>query len=102
MLPSKKTLGRSGESNCDGRVTSLLAAVRDSRLMNVKGELLHSVVHSNGFGHLLSVNGFESGSEILSGHQIMELWHRICTGLGVRFSFSLSLSLSQTVDLSSC
>lgn len=46
--------------------------------------LLHSVVHSNGFGHLLRVNGREGGSRVLSGCHIMDFWDRLCTLLGVR------------------
>jgi hypothetical protein len=40
-----------------------------------RGHLLHGVVHLNGFGHLV---------EFVSGHQIMDLWDRICSSLNVR------------------
>ncbi|XP_030462757.1 PHD finger protein At1g33420-like [Syzygium oleosum] len=46
--------------------------------------LLHAVVHSNGFGHLLRVNGREGGSRFLSGCHIMDFWDRLCKTLGVR------------------
>ncbi|KAM7256784.1 hypothetical protein ACFE04_012525 [Oxalis oulophora] len=46
--------------------------------------LLHGVVHSNGYGHLLTVNGREGGSQILSGTDIMNFWDRLCTALSVR------------------
>ncbi|KAI4347432.1 hypothetical protein L6164_008246 [Bauhinia variegata] len=46
--------------------------------------LLHGVVHSNGYGHLLRVNGREGGSRIVSGCHIMNFWDRLCTTLGVR------------------
>ncbi|MCL7033993.1 hypothetical protein MKW94_002387 [Papaver nudicaule] len=46
--------------------------------------LLHAVVHSNGFGHLLRVNGKEGGSKLLSGCDIMNFWDRLCTTLRVR------------------
>ncbi|XP_078179634.1 RING/FYVE/PHD zinc finger superfamily protein [Carex rostrata] len=46
--------------------------------------LLHGVVHLNGFGHLLSINGFSGGSEFVSGHQLLEIWDRICVALCVR------------------
>ncbi|XP_071690357.1 PHD finger protein At1g33420-like isoform X2 [Rutidosis leptorrhynchoides] len=46
--------------------------------------LLHGVVHANGFGHLLRVNGREGGSRVLSGAHIMDFWDRICKVLGVR------------------
>ncbi|WCJ42195.1 PHD finger protein At1g33420 [Euphorbia peplus] len=46
--------------------------------------LLHGVVHANGYGHLLRVNGREGGSRILSGCNIMDFWDRLCKTLGVR------------------
>ncbi|XP_031400718.1 PHD finger protein At1g33420-like [Punica granatum] len=46
--------------------------------------LLHGVVHANGFGHLLRVNGREGGSRTLSGCHIMDFWDRLCKTLGVR------------------
>ncbi|KAJ4954131.1 hypothetical protein NE237_030963 [Protea cynaroides] len=46
--------------------------------------LLHGVVHSNGYGHLLRVNGREGGSRLLSGCDIMNFWDRLCRTLGVR------------------
>lgn len=49
--------------------------------------LLHGVVHANGYGHLLRVNGREGGSRILSGCHIMEFWDRLCKILGVRLGF---------------
>ncbi|KAK9292110.1 hypothetical protein L1049_020068 [Liquidambar formosana] len=46
--------------------------------------LLHGVVHTNGYGHLLRVNGREGGSQFLSGCHIMDFWDRLCKNLGVR------------------
>ncbi|XP_057787311.1 PHD finger protein At1g33420 [Salvia miltiorrhiza] len=46
--------------------------------------LLHGVVHANGYGHLLRVNGREGGSRLLSGRHIMNFWDRLCRMLGVR------------------
>ncbi|ESW15920.1 hypothetical protein PHAVU_007G114100 [Phaseolus vulgaris] len=46
--------------------------------------LLHGVVHGNGYGHLLRVNGREGGSRFLSGCHIMDFWDRLCKTLGVR------------------
>ncbi|XP_024031601.1 PHD finger protein At1g33420 isoform X2 [Morus notabilis] len=46
--------------------------------------LLHAVVHSNGFGHLLTLNGRQGGSLFLSGRQIMDFWDRLCCALFVR------------------
>ncbi|XP_076942343.1 PHD finger protein At1g33420-like [Bidens hawaiensis] len=46
--------------------------------------LLHGVVHMNGYGHILRVNGREGGSWFLSGSHIMDFWDRLCRALGVR------------------
>ncbi|CAL5088076.1 unnamed protein product [Urochloa decumbens] len=51
-----------------------------------RGHLLHGVVHLNGFGHLVALNGFEGGSDFIAGHQIMDLWDRICAALNVRMA----------------
>lgn len=75
--------------------------------------LLHGVVHSNGFGHLLRVNGREGGSRVLSGCHIMDFWDRLCKLLGVRlglffflilfvlFYFSL-LALPRALNVQEC
>lgn len=47
--------------------------------------LLHGVVHSNGYGHLLTLSGREGGSKLLSGSDIMDFWDRLCTSISVRF-----------------
>ncbi|XP_065878712.1 PHD finger protein At1g33420-like isoform X2 [Euphorbia lathyris] len=46
--------------------------------------ILHGLIHSNGFGHLLRVNGREGGSITITGSQVMDFWDRICTLLSVR------------------
>uniref|UniRef100_A0A7N0UKI6 PHD-type domain-containing protein n=3 Tax=Kalanchoe fedtschenkoi TaxID=63787 RepID=A0A7N0UKI6_KALFE len=46
--------------------------------------LLHGLIHCNGFGHLICINGKEGGSGVLCGREIMDLWDRICTRLQVR------------------
>lgn len=45
---------------------------------------LHGVVHANGFGHLLRVNGREGGSRSHTGWQLTALWDALCSGLRVR------------------
>lgn len=56
--------------------------------------VLHGVVHSNGYGHLLTLNGREGGSSVLCGFDIMNFWDRLCQTLSVRFGplfFSFNL-----------
>lgn len=49
--------------------------------------LLHGVVHANGFGHLLRVNGREGGSKFLKGSDIMSFWDSLCKVLRVRYEY---------------
>ncbi|KAK1288951.1 PHD finger protein [Acorus calamus] len=60
--------------------------------------LLHGVVHSNGFGHLLRVNGREGGSKFLSGFDIMSFWDRLCTVLHVRKASVMDVSKKFGMD----
>lgn len=46
--------------------------------------LLHGLVHGNGFGHLLRVNGQDGGSKYLTGSDIMDFWDRLCKMLRIR------------------
>ena len=62
-----------------------------SQLENTS-HLLHGVIHSNGYGHLLRVNGREGGSKILSGCHIMDFWDRLCKTLGARLGLLVSYS----------
>lgn len=50
--------------------------------------LLQGVVHSNGYGHLLRINGREGGSKFLSGSHIMDFWDRLCKMLRVRWGLT--------------
>ena len=53
-------------------------------VLNIHSHLLHGLIHCNGFGHLLCINGIEGGSKYLCGREIMDLWDRICEILRAR------------------
>ncbi|KRH74860.1 hypothetical protein GLYMA_01G047400v4 [Glycine max] len=78
VLPSKEALGTC--TSCDAITTTNNGK---SKLIELQGHMMHGVFHSNGFGHLLCVNGLEMGSS-LAGNQIMEFWNRLCYGLQAR------------------
>ncbi|KAI3931123.1 hypothetical protein MKX01_029313 [Papaver californicum] len=61
--------------------------------------LLHGLIHCNGFGHLLSINGFEGGSKLFCGREIMDLWDRICTALRARKITVEDVSKKRSMDL---
>lgn len=52
--------------------------------LELSNHLLHCLIHGNGFGHLICINGIEGGSRYLCGREIMDLWDRICSTLHVR------------------
>ncbi|KAL6001238.1 hypothetical protein ACLOJK_006970 [Asimina triloba] len=54
------------------------------KVFNLQTHLLHGLIHCNGFGHLLCINGHEGGSKYIRGRDIMDLWDRICTTLRTR------------------
>ncbi|CAA7020819.1 unnamed protein product [Microthlaspi erraticum] len=53
-------------------------------VFDLQTHLLHGMIHTNGYGHLICVNGMEGGSKHLCGREIVDLWDRICTNLGAR------------------
>lgn len=50
----------------------------DDDVMELQTHLLHSLIHSNGFGHLVCINGIEGGSKYLSMWQIQGQWILDC------------------------
>ncbi|XP_039121277.1 PHD finger protein At1g33420-like [Dioscorea cayenensis subsp. rotundata] len=60
--------------------------------------LLHGVVHANGFGHLLRVNGREGGSKFLKGSDIMSFWDSLCKVLRVRKVTVIDVSKKHGLD----
>ncbi|KAM7271802.1 hypothetical protein ACFE04_031016 [Oxalis oulophora] len=91
VLPSKETMVAVAAACFDCKGYSETGAPPKgksfSNLMELQGQhIMHGVFHSNGFGHLLCVNGIDSGFD-LPGHQIMEFWDRLCTGLRARSAF---------------
>ncbi|CAN4112923.1 unnamed protein product [Withania somnifera] len=61
--------------------------------------LLHGVIHANGYGHLLRVNGREGGSRVLSGSHIMDFWDRLCKVLGARKISVMDVSKKYGLEL---
>ncbi|KAH0453697.1 hypothetical protein IEQ34_018021 [Dendrobium chrysotoxum] len=86
VLPSKELAFEQAESfiiEVNG-IDPKNSTMSTKRPMEIENHLMHGILHLNGFGHLICINGFEGGSEFISGHQIMDLWDRICTLLQVR------------------
>ncbi|CAI5481008.1 unnamed protein product, partial [Closterium sp. Yama58-4] len=73
-------------------------AVRGT-LLESQTHLLHGVIHTNGYGHLLRINGRERGSRLVTGRQLMGLWDRICTMLNAREVTCMDMSKKLGLDL---
>ncbi|CAN1351656.1 PHD finger protein MALE MEIOCYTE DEATH 1 [Linum perenne] len=71
----------------------------EEETLNLSTHLLHGMIHCNGYGHLLCVNGIDGGSKHLSGREIMSLWDRICGALQTRCISVEDLSRKKTMDL---
>ncbi|KAJ8478580.1 hypothetical protein OPV22_022307 [Ensete ventricosum] len=71
-------------STCNYEPTSIDLEDWASLQLEDPTHLLHGVVHANGYGHLLRVNGREGGSKNLTGCDLMEYWDRLCKLLNVR------------------
>eukprot|EP00897_Mesotaenium_endlicherianum_P007267 jgi/Mesen1/6569/ME000336S05789 len=61
--------------------------------------LLHGVLHTNGFGHLLRINGRQKGSRAISGRQLMNLWDNLCSMLRARHVSVEDVSTSGAMTL---
>ncbi|RID74548.1 hypothetical protein BRARA_B01641 [Brassica rapa] len=68
-------------------------------VFDLQTHLLHGLIHTNGFGHLICVNGLEGGSRYLCGREMVDLWDRICTNLGARMITVEDLSKKRSLDL---
>ncbi|KAJ3703899.1 hypothetical protein LUZ61_007604 [Rhynchospora tenuis] len=60
--------------------------------------LLHGVVHSNGYGHLVRINGIQGGSKFLTGSDLMGFWDHLCKVLGVREVSGMDVSKKHEME----
>ncbi|EYU30865.1 hypothetical protein ABFS82_08G214100 [Erythranthe guttata] len=67
--------------------------------LDVQTHLLHGLIHCNGLGHLICINGIQGGSNFIRGREIMDLWDRICTALHARQITVEDLSRKNATDL---
>lgn len=74
------------------------ATTTGSGILEQQTHLLHGVLHVNGFGHLLRINGRERGSKFASGKELMDMWDRICILLRARRVSVMDVSKKQGLD----
>ncbi|GAB2287193.1 hypothetical protein Dimus_021576 [Dionaea muscipula] len=96
VLPSKETAVMAAAAtcfSCQGARSKI-----PSSFVENEGHALHGVFHCNGFGHLLCLNGLETGSE-LAGHHLMDFWDRLCTGLRAKKVSLTDISQKKGMEL---
>ncbi|CDP05546.1 unnamed protein product [Coffea canephora] len=52
--------------------------------LDVRTHILYGLIHCNGYGHLICINGVKAPSNFLSETDAMNLWDRICSTLCTR------------------
>eukprot|EP01051_Picozoa_sp_SAG22_P008190 SAG22_NODE_610_length_8597_cov_4.848906_2_plen_662_part_00 len=57
--------------------------ISESTLLERPVLALHGMLHANGFGHLIHVNGKEVGSAV-SGTRLLDVWDGFCISVGAR------------------
>ncbi|KAJ3703900.1 hypothetical protein LUZ61_007605 [Rhynchospora tenuis] len=70
--------------SCNGKIDVNSMQEPEYSRIDDTSHLLHGIVHSNGYGHLVRINGLEGGSQIVNGCDIMDFWDRLCRLLRVR------------------
>nr|GEZ28413.1 PHD finger protein MALE STERILITY 1 [Tanacetum cinerariifolium] len=94
LVPSKDTM--TAFLSYDGNHSSIVMGKLN--FVELNGHTMHGVFHSNGFGHLLCVNGLETGSD-LAGHLILDFWSRLCVCLQARKVSLIDLAKQKSMDL---
>lgn len=56
----------------------------ETSFLDYQTHLMHGMLHANGCGHLMRINGREAGSRTLSGQQLIQVWEKICNLLRAR------------------
>ena len=82
-LPAKPSWSVETNQNANASSSSSSYSAQGTVYDSMKHRL-HGVVHANGYGHLLRVNGVYGGSSRMTGLQMFVLWDALCARLGVR------------------
>lgn len=52
---------------------------------------LYGLIHCNGYGHLICINGIKDGTNFIGVSDVMQFWNRLCTVLRARLIYYYSL-----------
>ncbi|KAL7149567.1 hypothetical protein ABFS83_05G050000 [Erythranthe nasuta] len=61
---------------------------------------LYGLIHCNGYGHIIRVNGLKNNSNFFSADDTMEFWDRLCTVLKARYISARHVSRKEAIELS--
>ncbi|KAL8520809.1 hypothetical protein ACS0TY_011383 [Phlomoides rotata] len=72
----------------------------DEVLLEFESHKLYGLIHCNGYGHLISINGLKNNSKFLRADDSMKFWDRLCTLLKARSISAHYLSKTDSIELS--
>ncbi|KAK4423366.1 PHD finger protein [Sesamum alatum] len=72
----------------------------DEDFAEIESHSLYGLIHCNGYGHLIHVNGLKNKSRFFAADDSMEFWDRLCTVLRTRNISALHVSRKEAVELS--
>nr|XP_027096197.1 PHD finger protein At2g01810-like [Coffea arabica] len=64
-------------------ITANSVPLKDN-FLDVRTHILYGLIHCNGYGHLICINGVKAPSNFLSETDAMNIWDRICSTLCTR------------------
>ncbi|CAN1297409.1 PHD finger protein MALE STERILITY 1 [Linum perenne] len=110
VLPSKNTMAAffdcidlmnssTSTTNNNSTTSNNLSKGKLINFLELQDHIMYGVFHSNGFGHLLCLNGVEAGSSLLPGRQIMSFWDHLCHSLRARKVSLNDISTKRSMDL---
>nr|GLL32329.1 PHD finger protein MALE MEIOCYTE DEATH 1-like [Ipomoea trifida] len=70
-----------------------------SNCLEIGSHILHGLIHCNGYGHLLCINGVREDSHSLPATHFMDFWDRLCTALKTRKVSVFDVSMKGGMEL---
>ncbi|KAL0372777.1 UNVERIFIED_CONTAM: PHD finger protein [Sesamum calycinum] len=72
----------------------------DEDFAEIQSHSLYGLIHCNGYGHLIRINGLKNKSRFFAADDSMEFWDRLCTVLRTRKISAIHVSRKEAVQLS--
>ncbi|KAI3453198.1 hypothetical protein Pfo_009861 [Paulownia fortunei] len=71
----------------------------DEDYADIQSHNLYGLIHCNGYGHLICINGLKNNSKFFTADDSMEFWDRLCTVLEARNISACNVSRKEAIEL---